>query len=90
MIKQVKYVFLILDIIIYCILPENISAQQRLEAVRLKANDILSSVPSPAIKIEGLLGDKINLCIDNRVMAQSIEKIIYPFRLRFENDFGGF
>lgn len=44
---------------------------------------------SSSAKIEGYLGKKINLCIDNRVMAQSIEKLVQPFRLRIENDFSG-
>ena len=54
----------------------------------VKILDKLSSAPYGAIQIGGYVGDKINLCIDNRVMAQDIERLITPFQLRNDENWG--
>ncbi len=79
------FIFIILQVI-----SINVFAQSQNQPSYQKVSDVLVPATSSSVKINGYLGEKINLCIDNRVMAQSIEKLIRPFRLRFENDFSGF
>lgn len=56
--------------------------------VNLKAADRFSPAEAGAVQLEGWIGNKLNLCMQNRVMAQDIEKIIKPFRQRFEKSSG--
>lgn len=46
--------------------------------------DALSPLKPGQIKLEGFLGDKINLCIHNRITAQSIAELVEPFQQRNE------
>ncbi len=80
---------LVLLTLSFQVVSSNIFAQLKSEAINLKASDILSPASSPSVKIEGRLGEKINLCIDNRVMVQDVDRIINPFRLHIEKDFNG-
>lgn len=66
-----------------------IQAQPKGEFKSLKAIDVLSPATSSSVKIEGYLGKKLDLCIENRVMVQDIERIIRPFRERYEHDYNG-
>ena len=88
--KKNKYIIIILTMLILLTIQNNLYAQVKSHSIKLKSSDILIPASPSGVKIEGYLGKKINLCIDNRVMAQDIEKLIKPFDLRFENDFGGF
>ena len=88
--KENKNVIIISLLMTFFSISANILAQSKTVPMDIKVHNVLIPATSSSVKIEGHLGRKINLCIDNRVMAQSIERIIRPFRLRFENDFGGF
>ena len=88
--KKNKSVIIVSVLMISFAILGNVFAQSKAEPVNLKADDIFIPASSSSVKIEGYLGRKIDLCIDNRVMAQSIKRIIRPFHLRFENDFSGF
>lgn len=62
--------------------------QQRAEAERLSIADKFKALPYGSLSIGGFVGEKIDLCIDNRVMSQDIERLIIPFRLRNDEDWG--
>lgn len=46
--------------------------------------DKLSSIPANATHIEGYLGEKIDLCISERIKKQDVDHLIEPFRHRVE------
>jgi len=46
--------------------------------------DAFRPVQPGYVKIKGLLGDKIDTCIRNRIAAQNIEELIEPFQKRSE------
>ena len=45
---------------------------------------LINSAGLDAIQMNGFLGDKIDLCIQNRIKAQDVEHVIEPFRHRTE------
>jgi DUF1680 family protein len=53
------------------------------EAVNIVQDKIFSYSPS-SIKIEGYLGEKINLVIDKRIKSQDVEQMVEPFRHKNE------
>lgn len=67
-----------------------ISAQkQSKEAlIRTKVNDTFLPAPYGSVHIDGYLGNKLDLCIDNRVMAQDIDRVVQPFVLRNDAHWG--
>ncbi len=46
--------------------------------------DKLTSLTPSSVKIEGYLGDKMNLCIEKRIKAQDVDHLIEPFRHKDE------
>lgn len=42
------------------------------------------ALESGAVHLKGWLGDKIDLCIQNRISSRSVEKLLSPFRTRTE------
>jgi uncharacterized protein len=59
---------------------EDIETQQKQEIVM----DFLTPSLPNAVHIRGWIGEKLHLCIENRVMVQDLEAIIAPFRDRNE------
>lgn len=59
------------------------------ESKRLSIEDKFTALPYGSLSIGGFVGEKIDLCIDHRVMVQDIERLIVPFRLR-NDEFWGF
>lgn len=49
-----------------------------------KIDDKLSTISLSSVKIEGYLGDKIDLCIDRRIKPQDVDHLIEPFRHKEE------
>jgi DUF1680 family protein len=47
-------------------------------------SDKIFSFPSNSIKIEGYLGDKINLVMEKRIKSQDVEELVEPFRHKNE------
>ena len=52
------------------------------------ASDKLTPAAPGTVRLEGWLGEKMQLSLDNRVMAQDIDRIIKPFRDRTEENSG--
>ena len=50
--------------------------------------DKLTPSAPGSIRLEGWLGEKLELCLSHRVMAQDVEKLIKPFPDRTEEDIG--
>lgn len=46
--------------------------------------DKMSSFPLPTVKLNGYIGDKINLVISQRIKAQDVDHLIEPFRHKNE------
>jgi len=52
-------------------------------------NDRLGLAPAGSVQLHGWIGDKIDLCLSNRVMRQDIGRLIKPFVVRQEKDGSG-
>jgi len=57
-------------------------------ALCIKAPNKLEPAPAHAVSIEGFIGHKMDLCIENRLMAQDIERVIQPFRDKPDGSWG--
>jgi uncharacterized protein len=66
-----------------------VQAQQVPHPPFAAGRDMLQHDPAQDTRIGGYLGDRILSCMDHRVMAQDIGRIIAPFSGRPEKDFGG-
>lgn len=62
--------------------------QQTPVADRRTIQDKFSALPHGSLQIGGEIGEKIDLCIDHRVMAQDIDRLITPFRVRNDESWG--
>ena len=69
-----------------------ISAQKKNPAPanvsHIKVHDVFSPAPYGSVQIAGYLGNKLDLCIENRVMAQDLDRLIQPFFLRNDGEWG--
>lgn len=54
------------------------------------ADDTLALAPVGTVRIDGEIGSRLDLCVENRVMTQDIDRLVKPFRDREEQDYGGF
>jgi DUF1680 family protein len=46
--------------------------------------DVFTPAAPESVRISGRLGEKINLCITNRLLAQDIESVVAPYRAKTE------
>ncbi len=53
-------------------------------AASILITDKLTSLSPSSVRIEGFLGDKINLCIEKRIKVQDVDHLIEPFRHKEE------
>lgn len=66
-----------------------------LTSVPVYPQDALCPLPPGSLQIGGFVGNRIDLCLRNRVMAQDVDLLIKPFREKsdgkwgFRNDFWG-
>ena len=54
----------------------------------VNGQDKFTALPYGSLSIGGEVGEKIDLCIENRVMAQDIGRLILPFQLRNDENWG--
>ena len=54
----------------------------------VRISDVLSPAPYGSTHLGGYLGDKLDLCIANRLMAQDIERVVQPFRDKPDGNWG--
>lgn len=57
-------------------------------AATLKVTDAFAPAAPGSVRLEGWIGHKLDLCQRNRVMAQDIERVIVPFRVRNDGKTG--
>jgi uncharacterized protein len=66
-----------------------------LTTIPVYPEDALHSLPAGSLRIGGFLGNRMDLCLHNRVIAQDADLLIKPFREKsdgkwgFRNDFWG-
>jgi DUF1680 family protein len=65
-----------------------VDGQNRSVKDLLAVKDELAPVPYGSLQIGGFVGEKLDLCIENRVMVQNIEKLVAPFQLRNDENWG--
>ena len=56
--------------------------------VYAQISDVLVPAPLGSVHIGGYLGNKLDLCIDNRLMAQDIDRVVEPFVVRNDGNWG--
>ena len=66
----------------------SLAASGSSRTVRLVVEDCFVPSETGTVELEGWLGSKLDLCMENRVMVQDIEKIITAYRERFEKSSG--
>ena len=49
-----------------------------------KMNDVFTPAAPESVQINGRLGEKLDLCVENRILAQDIEPLIAPYRVKTE------
>jgi uncharacterized protein len=63
--------------------PSTVPSSQVREAKPVKTvADVFAPLPAGSVKIGGWLGGRMDACMDRRVMAQNIERLVAPFRDR--------
>lgn len=83
--KSLHYLLLLS---VFSVAVFSVAAQNKKIASQVMVTDKLNPAPFGSIKIDGYVGDKLNLCLDNRVMAQDIDRLITPFQLRNDGAWG--
>ena len=71
---------------VYVILMSVTIFAQKKATVRV--HDVLVPASYGSVHIGSYLGDKLNLCIENRVMVQDIDRVVQPFGLRNDGNWG--
>ncbi len=51
-------------------------------------NDKFTPLMPNSIKIDGYIGEKIDQCIQNRLMVQNVESLLDIFRIREKDNYG--
>ena len=54
----------------------------------IKISDVFVPAPYGSVHIGGYLGDKLDLCMENRIMAQDVDRVVQPFFLRNDGNWG--
>ena len=63
-------------------------AQHGKNKAAIVINDQLTPLMPNSIKIDGYIGEKIDQCIQNRLMVQNVESLLDIFRIREKDNFG--
>lgn len=77
---------LLLILLFVLLFKVEINAKSKPEAVTIAREDVLQPWASFNIQINGYLGDKINLCIAERIKKADIQMLINPFKQRNETN----
>lgn len=57
-------------------------------ALAIEVENVLNPAPAHAVQIDGFIGNKLDLCIENRLMAQDIDRVVQPFRDKPDGNWG--
>ncbi len=80
---MVKHLILSLLLLVPAYLPAQVK-----NSTGNGVHDQLIPAPQGSVQIGGYLGNKLDLCIENRVMAQDIGRLIEPFATRNDGEWG--
>ncbi len=80
---MVKHLILSLLLLVPAYLPAQVK-----NSTQNGVHDQLSPAPHGSVQIGGYLGSKLDLCIENRIMAQDIGRLIEPFATRNDGEWG--
>lgn len=80
---MIKHLFFTLILLV----SVNLSAQVK-KTVENRAHDLLTPAPHGSVQIGGYLGNKLDLCIENRVMAHDVNSLVEPFVKRNDKQWG--
>ena len=83
-----KYLMIFLTAILTSVSAFSQKKSKTITPVDNKAKDILLPAPHGSVQIDGYLGEKLDLCIENRVMAQDIDRVVEPFVVRNDGNWG--
>jgi hypothetical protein len=56
----------------------------KMDGVDVVARDVLMPAVPGSVHLGGRLGDKLDLCVTNRILAQDLETVVAPFRAKKE------
>jgi hypothetical protein len=59
-------------------------AQDASAPLAQRVKDVFTPAAPESVRISGRLGDKLNLCITNRRLAQDIEAVVAPYQAKTE------
>jgi len=73
-----------IQIICVIILAGNLQVRAQV----IKVDDMLTPADFGSVSMDGYLGEKLDLCIENRVMAQDVDRILEPFTTKIDGAWG--
>src|SRR5690606_3683024 len=77
--------FLSITLLLACLSGVGLMAQvsnEQYQTIAVKKAALLQ--PAASVSFSGYLGQKMDQCIDNRIIAQDIDMLVEPFRHRTE------
>ena len=84
--NKIVRLIILMNMFFYAFTTSNVALANDVDRV----SDKFALAETGSVRLDGWLGEKLQLCLDNRVMAQDITRVIKPFRDRIEADYGGF
>ncbi len=78
--KKILFIFLLISLTVLLLSQKSETKPVILNTIP----DKISSYPPGSVKIEGYLGDKINLVISQRIKTQDVDQLVEPFRHKNE------
>ena len=82
--KYIKFFILLSLILGFSVKPVVTRDILKKSQVHNSVDDKLMLYPASSVKVEGYLGDKMNLCIEKRIKAQNVDHLVEPFRHKDE------
>ncbi len=83
-----KIINKIILVVFILFISGSLSGQHGKNSSAIVINDKLTPLMPNSIKIDGYLGEKIDQCIQNRLMVQNVESLLDIFRIRQKDNLG--
>ena len=82
--RQKIFITVLLMLSVITVIQANTKKKSKVQQPVMVTKDKLLPAVHGTVDISGYIGDKLELCIDNRVMAQKIEPFTMPYKVRDE------
>ncbi len=82
-----KIISRIIPAVLIFLIPGSVIAQHDDKSGIVVQDKLIPSLPN-SLKIDGYVGEKIDQCIQNRLMVQDVESLLDLFRIREKDNFG--